>query len=82
MENIKKFIETNNIIYDKEGQCLFVVQKNGHHQMIGVIRGWGAIQKLFNNMEVAEDFQDQLGQFIADAIKEKLEKDYLNTPTK
>jgi hypothetical protein len=75
MKNIKRFIETNNIIYDNGSQCLFAVQKSGQHQMIGEIRGWGVIQELFNSMEEAESFQDELGQFIADAIKEKYERD-------
>lgn len=38
------------------------------------IRGWGAIQHLFKTQREQEDFQDELGRFIADAINEKLEK--------
>jgi hypothetical protein len=38
------------------------------------IRGWGAIQHLFENSEEAAEFQDELGNFIAEAINEKIEK--------
>ena len=50
--------------------------KNGHQQMIGEIRGWGAIQNLPHlkgkPIKEAEDFQDEVGRWIADAINEKL----------
>jgi len=39
------------------------------------IRGWGAIQNIFPNITDAEQFQDELGKFIADAINEKLQRD-------
>lgn len=38
------------------------------------IRGWGAIQQMFPTIEIAEEFQDELGRFIAEAINEKLER--------
>lgn len=37
------------------------------------VRGWGAIQHLFPNIESAADFQDHLGKFIAEAINEKVQ---------
>lgn len=40
------------------------------------VRGWGAIQNMFPSTEVAKEFQNELGKFIADAINEKLEKSY------
>ena len=36
------------------------------------IRGWGAIKHLFKTVEEQEEFQDELGKFIQDAINEKL----------
>ncbi len=36
------------------------------------IRGWGAIQHLFKTREEQEEFQNELGKFIQDAINEKL----------
>ena len=56
-------------------------EKDGGCQMIGEVRGWGAIQNLFKNKDYsidfkkAEDFQDALGHWIADAIQQKLEKE-------
>jgi hypothetical protein len=38
------------------------------------IRGWGAIQHMFKDVREAEEFQDELGKFISDAINEKLER--------
>jgi hypothetical protein len=38
------------------------------------IRGWGAIQNMFPSITDAEQFQDELGKFIADAINEKLQR--------
>ncbi len=54
------------------------MDKDGGHQMIAELRGWGAIQNMFKNkdgsinFEGAEKFQDNLGEFIAEAINEKL----------
>lgn len=39
--------------------------------MICDIRGWGRLQY----MEKGEELQDKIGDFIADAINEKLDKD-------
>lgn len=49
-------------------------------QMIGEVRGWGAIQNLFKekggavDLEKAEKFQDDLCAFIAEAVDEKIKK--------
>lgn len=56
-------------------------KKDGGCQMIGEVQGWGAIQNLFLNKDgnidfkKAEDFQNTLGHWIADAIQQKLEKE-------
>lgn len=56
-------------------------EKDGGSQMIGEVRGWGAIQNLFKDknggvdFKKAEDFQDALGHWIADAIQQKLKKE-------
>lgn len=66
--------------YDNYGQYLWVVREDGHHQKLADLRGWGAIQHLFEgkkveiNFEKAGKFQDLLGQFIVDAINEKLNR--------
>jgi hypothetical protein len=56
-------------------------EQYGGCQIIGEVRGWGTIQNLFKNKDgsidfkKAKDFQDALGHWIADAIKQKLQKE-------
>jgi len=38
------------------------------------IRGWGAVQHLFKTYDECKEFQDELGEFICEAINEKLKK--------
>ena len=38
------------------------------------VRGWGAIQHLFKTAQEQDDFQNELGLFIQDAINEKLSR--------
>lgn len=69
-----------NIYFDKEGTQIFSRKTDGQIQVIADVRAWGAIQNIFIDkkgfvdMRKAEAFQDQLGQFIAEAIQEKLDK--------
>jgi hypothetical protein len=68
---LKDFIGTAK--FDEHGGgYIWGVDKNGGHQMIAEVRGWGAIQNLFKTEQEAAEFQDNLGRFIADAINEKL----------
>jgi len=70
--------------YDNFGQFIWAVDKNGHHQKLADLRGWGAIQNLFANKDGTIDFdkagkfQDEVGAWIADAINEKLEREKTN----
>lgn len=65
------------ITYDSMGQYLWAVDKEGGHQKLADLRGWGAIQNLFKNndgtidMEKAAQFQDELGKWVSEAINEK-----------
>jgi hypothetical protein len=67
--------------YDNNGQYIWLVQPNGNQQKIADIRGWGAIQNLFMDKKgkldekKAENFQDELGEWIVSAINEKLENE-------
>ncbi len=77
-EQIKAFIGEK-VKFDEYGSgYLWGVNKKGESQMIGEVRGWGSIQNLFKNKdgsldeEKAENFQDEMGKFIAEAITEKL----------
>ena len=77
---VKKFIN-GKVEYDQHGQYFWIRQKNGNLQMLGELRGWGAIQNMFLNEDKtldeygAAEFQDNVGQFIADAINEKLQRE-------
>lgn len=64
---IKRFVG-NKVTYDDFGQSIF----GKDNQMIADVRGWGAIQHLFDKEEDAMRFQKKLGQFVADAINDKL----------
>jgi hypothetical protein len=69
--------------YDEWGQYIWGINKNGEYQKLADLRGWGAIQNLFiteNGLideAAAADFQDKIGQWIASAINEKLEREIL-----
>ena len=58
--------------YDNLGTCIWNREKDGGNQMIADIRGWGAIQNEFKTNEEAEKFQDEVGEFIVQAIREKI----------
>jgi hypothetical protein len=66
--------------YDNYGQYIWLVKPDGNMQKIADLRGWGAIQNLFKDkagkidMDEAGKFQDEIGQWIADALNEKLNK--------
>lgn len=59
------------VTYDKDSQRIFG-HKGGKIQLLLDVRGWGAMQNIFRYQEDAADFQDELGQWFADAINEKL----------
>lgn len=67
--------------YDDYGQHIWAVDKDGGHQKLADLRGWGAIQYLFKTKkglideEKAASFQDELGRWLVDAINEKLERE-------
>lgn len=63
------------VMYESESQQLFAIDEKGGMQLIADLRGWGGIQNLFNlDLPKAAIFQDELGQWIADAINNKLKK--------
>ena len=64
------------VTYDKEGQYLWIEGRKNGIQMLGEIRGWGHIQNMFNlNMDKAAAFQDEVGEWVAQAINEKRERE-------
>ena len=61
------------VYFDPFGTYLWSKQsEDGGSQMIGEVRGWGALQNIFPNEVEAAAFQDEVGKFIADAINEKV----------
>lgn len=77
-KRISDFID-GNVTYDSEGQYFWVNAPNGGLKMLAELRGWGAIQNLFKtkgkyDLDSAAVFQDHLGEFIAEAINEKMQK--------
>ncbi len=79
-KSVKEFIGEK-VVYDEMGQMIFAVDKDGGHQMFLDLRGWGHIQNMFKlpggqiDEESAMKYQDKLGQWVVDAINEKLERE-------
>lgn len=72
---IKDFI-TGKVTYDTfGGQYLWIGDLKEGARMLGQLRGWGAIQNMIKGYVEAAAFQDRLGQFVADAINEKMERE-------
>ena len=72
--NIEKWL--SNVQYDKYGAHIWNVEQNEGMQLIADVRGWGALQYEFKTEEEASKFQDEVGEFIAKAIREKVERDF------
>lgn len=75
------------VTYDKfGGQYFWIADPNGGQQMLAELRGWGHIQNMFKakdetiDEKAAGEFQDLVGDFIAAAINEKLERERLAEP--
>lgn len=66
---VKEFL-FGDILYDKESQQIY--NKNGSLVMI---RGWAGIRKYTSTSLETSEFQDKLGEFIIEAIKEKLKNE-------
>lgn len=69
------------VSYDKYGGQYFWIEDPKYgSQMLAEMRGWGHIQNMFKNTDgtinkdSASEFQDMIGDFIAEAINEKIER--------
>ena len=77
---IKEWLK--DVYYDQFGQYIWSKQDaDGGSQMIGEVRGWGALQHEFETEDDAALFQDEVGKFIAQAINEKIENTFTKVPT-
>jgi hypothetical protein len=66
----------SDVYYDEYGTHIWNKEKDGGNQLVADIRGWGRLQNEFNTQKEAEQFQNEIGEFIVQAIKEKILKDY------
>ena len=67
----------SDVYYDEYGTHIWNKEdKDGGSQLVADIRGWGRLLNEFETKEEASKFQDEIGRFIVDAIKEKIAKDF------
>ncbi len=79
---VKEYLK-GKLLYDEEGQIIFIEKEDGKLVQLCDIRGWGHIQHLFvtekgvKNIDfsAAMKFQDEIGKYIKEAIEEKLKKE-------
>lgn len=72
---IQKWLK--NVKYDQYGGTyIWSEDEKGGLEMVATVRGWGALQQDFKTEEQAAKFQDEVGEFIAQAIREKIERDF------
>jgi hypothetical protein len=72
--NIKQWL--SNVYYDEDGTHIWNREDDGGLQLVADVRGWGRIQNEFKTEAEAADFQDEVGKFIVEAIREKIKRDY------
>lgn len=68
------------VTYDNLGQYFWINDANEGQQMLAELRGWGRIQNMFMDknkfdLDGAAKFQDKVGEWVASAINEKLERE-------
>ena len=65
----------SDVYYDAWGQRIWNKEdKDGGSQIVLEVRGWGRLQNEFTSFDKASEFQDQAGEFIVEAIREKIER--------
>ena len=73
--NVEKFLE-GAIFYEEDTQTIWLVQKSDKTEIpIANVRGWSFFSNELMDFGEAVKTQDALGNFIVDAIKEKLLRD-------
>ncbi len=82
--NLMEFLKGVTVDYSQTTQILSLVMPDGTKRIIAEIRGWGWIKTLLKDekglcdINRVNDFQDEIGKFITQAITEKLNN---NSPT-
>ena len=59
------------VYYEEVGQF---IHRRIDNNVIADVRGWGLMQKIAKDVYKAEELHDSLGEFIARAINEAIEK--------
>jgi len=73
-KRIRKWIG-DRAVYDSYGQIIFREKGAlgmGEQSQFLDIRGWGNISNMFSTMKDAEAFQDAVGEWVVDAVNQKL----------
>ena len=68
---VKKFLGVK-IQYDPSSNMIFAIDDKEGMQLILDVRGWGAIQNLFKTEKEAVKFQDEMAEFITNAVNKQL----------
>jgi hypothetical protein len=66
----------SDVYYDEYGTHIWNKEQDGGNQLVAEIRGWGRLQNEFPTLKESDKFQDEVGQFIVQAIREKIERDF------
>ena len=66
----------SDVYYDEYGTHIWNKEQDGGNQLVADIRGWGRLQNEFNTQKEAEKFQNEVGEFIVQSIREKIERDF------
>ena len=65
----------SDVYYDEYGTHIWNREDaEGCSQLVAEIRGWFRLQNEFPTLKESEDFQDEVGEFIVQAIREKIER--------
>ena len=74
-KEIIDFIGSANYQGDDLGTYLWANRPDGTREIIGVVYGYQTEIEETEGIKKAEDFQDELGNFIAEAINEKIKRE-------
>jgi hypothetical protein len=67
----------SDVYYDEYGTHIWNREDaDGGSHLVADVRGWGRLQNEFKTQDEAANFQDEVGKFIAEAIREKIQRDY------
>lgn len=70
-KDVKKYIG-NNVHYNADGQMIFCKNPEGGEQLLVDVRGWGRISQMFETQKESMELQDNIGEFITEAINQQL----------